>query len=47
VVTPVPIPNTEVKHFSGETSYACHSEDSSLPDSRKPLHRGFLFMLER
>ena len=31
VVTPVPIPNTEVKHFSGDNSYASHSEDSSLP----------------
>ena len=31
VVTPVPIPNTEVKHFSGEDSYACRSEKSSLP----------------
>ena len=31
VVTPVPIPNTEVKHFSGDNSYACHSEDNTLP----------------
>ena len=31
MVTPVPIPNTEVKHFIGEYSYACHSETSKLP----------------
>ena len=31
VVTPVPIPNTEVKHFSGNDSYACHSENSTSP----------------
>ena len=29
--TPVPIPNTEVKHFYGKDSYACHSEISKLP----------------
>ena len=31
VDTPVPIPNTEVKHFSGDNSYACRSEDNTLP----------------
>ena len=29
--TPVPVPNTEVKHLSGDNSYACHSEDSKSP----------------
>ena len=29
--TPVPVPNTEVKHLSGDNSYASHSEDSKLP----------------
>ena len=31
VVTPVPIPNTEVKHSRAKNSYACHSESRSLP----------------
>ena len=35
-VPPVPIPNTEVKHFSGEDSYACHSENSSSPGKKAP-----------
>lgn len=30
-VTPVPIPNTEVKHFSGENSRPSACEDSTLP----------------
>ena len=29
--TPVPIPNTEVKHLSGDNSMACSCEDSTLP----------------
>ena len=44
MVTPVPIPNTEVKHFRGENSYACHSEGSSLPGSLVPLI-GNLFLI--
>ena len=44
MVTPVPIPNTEVKHFRGENSYACHSEGSSLPGSLVPL-TGSLFLI--
>ena len=44
MVTPVPIPNTEVKHFRGENSYACHSEGSSLPGSSVPL-TGNLFLI--
>ena len=31
VETPVPIPNTEVKHFSGDNSWPCACEDSTLP----------------
>ena len=31
VDTPVPIPNTEVKHLSGDNSMACSCEDSTLP----------------
>ena len=31
VVTPVPIPNTEVKHSRAKNSYACHSESRTLP----------------
>ena len=31
VETPVPMPNTEVKHFRGEDSWACPCENSSLP----------------
>ena len=31
VDTPVPIPNTEVKHSYGENSWACPSEDNELP----------------
>ena len=31
MVTPVPIPNTEVKHFIGENSWACPCESSTLP----------------
>ena len=31
VDTPVLIPNTEVKHSSGENSWACPCEDSTLP----------------
>ena len=30
VDTPVPIPNTEVKHFSGDDSWACPCENSTL-----------------
>ncbi|MBS5003392.1 MAG: hypothetical protein KHZ74_16350, partial [Holdemania filiformis] len=45
-VTPVPIPNTEVKHFRGENSYACHSEGSSLPGSSVPL-TGNLFCVSK
>ena len=41
VVTPVPIPNTEVKHFSGEDSYACHSENSSSPGNEAPPKGAF------
>ena len=44
MVTPVPIPNTEVKHFRGENSYACHSEGSSLPGSLVPFN-GSLFLI--
>lgn len=29
-VPPVPIPNTEVKHFNGDNSWACPCEDSKL-----------------
>ena len=35
VVTPVTIPNTEVKHFSVDNSLACLSEDRSLPVIKK------------
>ena len=31
VDTPEPIPNSEVKHFSGDNSWACPCEDSTLP----------------
>lgn len=31
VETPVPIPNTEVKHPSGDDSWPCACENSSLP----------------
>ena len=31
VDTPVPIPNTEVKHFGGDDSWACPCENSKLP----------------
>ena len=31
MVTPVPIPNTEVKHFCGEDSYTSYSENSTSP----------------
>ena len=31
VETPVPMPNTEVKHFNGEDSWACPCENSKLP----------------
>ena len=31
VETPVPIPNTEVKHPSGDDSWSCACENSSLP----------------
>ena len=44
MVAPVPIPNTEVKHFRGENSYACHSEGSSLPGSLVPFN-GNLFLI--
>ena len=44
MVTPVPIPNTEVKHFRGENSYACHSEGSSLPGSSVPLTGNLFFV---
>jgi tRNA threonylcarbamoyladenosine biosynthesis protein TsaE len=45
VVTPVPIPNTEVKHFSGKYSYACHSEKSTLPDKKTPFLGVFLYVI--
>lgn len=32
VETPEHIPNSEVKHFSGENSWACPCEHSTLPD---------------
>ena len=38
--TPVPIPNTEVKHLSGDNSYASHSEDNELPGSCLSLTTG-------
>ena len=41
VVTPVPIPNTEVKHYNGEGSWACPSENSKLPV--KELVRALFF----
>ena len=41
MVTPVPIPNTEVKHFSGEDSYASHSENSSSPGNEAPPKGAF------
>ena len=44
MVTPVPIPNTEVKHFRGENSYACHSEGSSLPGSLVPFNGNLFFV---
>ena len=31
VDTPVLIPNTEVKHFSGDNSWTSSSKDSTLP----------------
>ena len=39
--TPVPIPNTEVKHFSGDNSCACRSEDNTLPG--RTHYRGSFF----
>ena len=39
---PVPIPNTEVKHFSGDNSYACHSEDNTLP-GQTHIRESFFF----
>ena len=41
--TPVPIPNTEVKHPSGDNSYACHSEDSELPGLSKTQSIDWVF----
>jgi len=42
MVTPVPIPNTEVKHFIGKYSYACHSETRKSPGNQE-LTFEFLF----
>lgn len=44
MVTPVPIPNTEVKHFSGEYSYACHSETSTSPGFLESPDEEILFL---
>ena len=38
--TPVPIPNTEVKHLNGDNSYASHSEDNKLPGNDNLLFFG-------
>ena len=46
VDTPVLIPNTEVKHSSGENSWACPCEDSTLPGLyRRSYDLLFLFPL--
>ena len=47
VVTPVPIPNTEVKHFSGNDSYACHSENSTSPGYEAPQKGAFFIYKDR
>ena len=43
VDTPVPIPNTEVKHFSGDNSYACRSEDNTLPGQTHSVSLFFVY----
>ena len=45
VDTPVPIPNTEVKHFSGDNSYACRSEDNTLPGQTHLCESFFFYLL--
>ena len=49
VETPVPIPNTEVKHPSGDDSWPCACENSSLPGLFFVLYenRTFLFLIKR
>ena len=42
MVTPVPIPNTEVKHFCGDDSYISYSENSTSPGLK--LLYGVFFM---
>ena len=44
--TPVPVPNTEVKHLSGDNSYACHSEDSKSPGNLPSRLTRFFVVLE-
>ena len=44
VETPVSIPNTVVKHFSGDNSWASPCEDSTLPGNKESRNR-FLFLL--
>ena len=45
-VPPVPIPNTEVKPFSAESTWLeTAREDRSLPDSNSEAHMSFFFYL--
>ena len=43
--TPVLIPNTEVKHFSGDNILACLGEDSSLPVLLEPSYGSFFLFV--
>lgn len=42
VDTPVLIPNTEVKHFSGDNIQTCSSEDSTSPGKKNSAMSSFL-----
>ena len=45
MATPVPIPNTEVKHFNGEDSTACPCEKSKSPGLFLfPVLQGFFIL---
>ena len=46
VDTPVLIPNTEVKHFSGDNIQTCSSEDSTSPGKRNSHEFLFLLFIE-
>ena len=43
--TPVLIPNTEVKHISGDNIWTGSSEDSTLPGNLTHLTMGLFFVL--